>query len=189
MALALLIKPAAKPVTLEDVKRHLRVETDADDEYLDTLVDMATAHVEAVTGLKLVRQVWRQYSDCAAPSGVFYLEVAPVIAVTDVRVYEANGAFREIPVTSLELDNVSNPARLRIAEDVRTGRAFNGIEIDIVAGFGETGVDVPDALKRAVLLLSAHAYEFRGAVPLGQQPASEPQGFQTLIAPYKQVKL
>ncbi|MGB7288470.1 MAG: head-tail connector protein, partial [Salaquimonas sp.] len=72
---------------------------------------------------------------------------------------------------------------------VHTQRKINGVEIDLVVGFGNTGIDVPDSLRRALLLLVAHNYEFRGAVTIDQQPANEPQGFQTLIAPFRRVRL
>lgn len=189
MALAILTPPAAKAITLDEVKRHLRIETGDDDTYLDDLIDVSTAHLETVTGIKLINQAWRQYFDCAPVSGAFRLEIAPVREITDMRVYEAGGSSRTIPPTALELDSVSVPPRLGVSENLQTGIAFNGIEIDMVVGYGETGVDVPDTLKRALLLLIAHAYEFRGAVPIGQQPASEPHGFRTLIAPFRRAKI
>ena len=66
---------------------------------------------------------------------------------------------------------------------------MNGIEIDFSAGFGESGADVPDLLKRAILLLVAHWYEFRGAVSADQQPVSLPESYRQLIAGFREVRL
>lgn len=189
MALALLTAPAALPVTLDEVKRHLRIETADDDAYLNDLIKACTQHLESVAELKLITQSWRQYFDCVAPSGNFRLGVAPVQSILEMRVYDADGTATIIAPSVLELDQVSAPPRLEVRSSLRPGKALNGIEIDLVVGYGDTSVDVPDALKRALLLLIAHAYEFRGAVPVGQQPASEPHGFRTLIAPFRRVRI
>ena len=43
-------------------------------------------------------------------------------------------------------------------------QTFCGLEVDFIAGFGETGVEVPDALKQAILTLTAHLYENRAGL-------------------------
>lgn len=189
MAVTRLTAPLAVPVTLDEVKRHLRIETGDDDAYLADLIAASVSHLETVAGLKLITQTWRQYFDCAPAGSTYRLAVQPVQAITAMRVYNGEGSPQEIPAASLLLDAVSSPPRLEVCEHVASDRAFNGIEIDLVAGYGDTSVDVPDGLRRALLLLIAHAYEFRGAVPLSEQPASEPHGFRALIAPYKRVRL
>ncbi len=189
MALALLTPPAASPVTLDEAKRHLRVETGDDDGYLTDLIAVSTSHLEAVAGLKLISQTWRQYFDCAPSGSHFRLDVQPVQAILAMRVFEAGGVPVELAPSSIILDSVSSPPRLEVRQSLSTGQVFNGIEIDILAGHGDTPVDVPDGLKRALLLLIAHSYEFRGAVPLSAQPASEPHGFRALIAPYRRILL
>ena len=64
-------------------------------------------------------------------------------------------------------------------------RALNGIEIDFTAGFGESGTDVPDTLKRALLLHVAAMFEYRGAVSAADQPAVLPEGYDRLLAPFR----
>ena len=83
----------------------------------------------------------------------------------------------------------SEPVSLELSPDWPTASMHNGLEIDLVVGFGDLGVDVPDTLKRAILLLVAHWYEFRGAVPPSQQPVSLPPGFDKLVAHYRGVRL
>jgi len=48
---------------------------------------------------------------------------------------------------------------------------------------------VPDLLKRAILLLVAHWYEFRGAVSADQQPVSLPESYRQLIVGFREVRL
>lgn len=189
MALALITPPAANPLTLAAVKAHLRVETGDDDAYLTDLMATATGHLEAVSGLKLITQTWRQYLDCLPIDGQLQLAVAPVQAISAMRVYDAAGTEHIIAPAMLDLDAVSAPARLHVSSLVDPHHGYNGVEIDILAGFGDSGTDIPDSLKRALLLFIAHNYEFRGALPKGEKAATEPHGFRTLIAPFRRVRL
>ena len=66
---------------------------------------------------------------------------------------------------------------------------MNGVEIDFTAGFGEAGADVPDLLKRAILLLVGHWYEFRAGFGPADQPVSYPAGYERLIAFYRAGRL
>ena len=189
MAITRLSAPLAAILTLEEVKRHLRIEHDDDNAYLTDLIAQSTAHLESVSGLRLLTQTWRQYLDAMPQSRSIRLAVQPVQSIAAMQAYDEAGNPQAVSPASLELDAVSSPPRLVVHEAVQTAKAVNGIEIDIVAGYGDTPADVPDSLRRALLLLVAHAYEFRGAVPVDQQPASEPQGFRTLIAPFRRVGL
>jgi uncharacterized phiE125 gp8 family phage protein len=189
MATALVVPPDGFAVSREQAKTHLRVEITDDDAYIEDLIAACSQHLEQMTGLKLITQTWRQYADAMPANGCFRLEVAPVQGIAAMTVYDADGNGTVIAPQSLELDAVSHPARLLVHDMAAPGRAMNGIEIDIVAGFGDTAVDVPEGLRRALLLLVAHAYEFRGAVPVSDMPASEPQGFRTLIAPFRRMRL
>lgn len=66
---------------------------------------------------------------------------------------------------------------------------MNGVEIDFTAGFGEAGTDVPDLLRRAILLLAAHWYEFRTGFGPEDQPVSYPPAYERLIAGYRERRL
>ena len=67
--------------------------------------------------------------------------------------------------------------------------SVNGIEIDVTAGYGPSGVDVPSPLRQAIMMLVAHWYEHRGAVGHDLATALTPQGFDALIAPYRVIRL
>lgn len=189
MALSLISPPLAGPISLSEAKAWLRVEHDEDDAIITSLLAACLAHLEAVAGMHLITQTWRQYADELPPSGMIRLETGPVRNIAGVRWYGEDGNPVGMGPDDILLDQVSNPARLCFLVPVRPAQPVNGIEIDIVAGFGDTGNEVPDNLKRALFLLLAHAYEFRGAIPADHQPASEPHGFRTLVAPYRRVSL
>jgi uncharacterized phiE125 gp8 family phage protein len=109
----------------------------------------------------------------------------PVQTIEGVTVYDADGMPGAIDVSGFVLDGGARPARLILPEQPAPGQAINGIEIDFSAGFGATGADVPDTLKRAMLLHAALLYEFRGAVAPENQPAAVPAGYDRLIGPFR----
>jgi len=183
MTKALISPPAALPVTLAAAKAHLRVETDDDDEYIGDLIAAATAQVEAETGKALIAQTWRVYLDDWPDCASLTLPVAPVRSVEELRVFDADGEPQT--VEGWTLDAVSDPPRLLLGQRPLVGQPLNGIEIDVEAGFGEAATDVPDTLRRAILVLVAHWYELRGAAADAALVAAVPPGFARLIAPFR----
>jgi uncharacterized phiE125 gp8 family phage protein len=67
-------------------------------------------------------------------------------------------------------------------------RAASGIELDVVCGYGDTALAVPEALRQAMRILLAHWYENRGLLAAGGS-APLPSGAAALIAPYRMVSL
>lgn len=189
MAKALISPPAALPVTLAEAKAHLRVETDDEDDYIAGLLATATAHVEAATGKSLISQVWRIYLDRLPDAEPFELPVAPLLSVDAIAVYDAEGNPAAADLTLVDVDRHSDPPRLLVRGGVEAGAAFNGVEIDVTAGFGEAGPDVPGQLRRAILVLAANWHAFRGQASGEALYGSVPRGFDTLIAPFRRARL
>jgi len=185
MTYALINPPSAEPLTLAEVKAHLRLEEDAEDSLLAGLVKVAREHLEHETGLSLMTQGWRLYRDDWPAGGVIPIGRGPVQAVESVTVYDAAGVPQPVSLADHLLDGAARPARLWLRDPRPPGRPINGIEIDFLAGFGEAATDVPDTLKRAMLLHVAHMFAFRGEVALDNQPAGVPPGYARLIAPFQ----
>jgi uncharacterized phiE125 gp8 family phage protein len=184
MTYAQIQPPLAEPLTLAELKAHLRIDGPEEDVFLQSLIRVAREHLEGMTGLALISQGWRLYLDCWPASGVLEISRGPVLAVDAVRAFDELGEESEVALAGHVLDGVRRPARLWLRENPAARQAINGVEVDFTAGFGESGADVPDTLKRAMLVHAAHCYEFRGAVPMEMQPASLPEGYDRLIAPF-----
>ena len=80
---------------------------------------------------------------------------------------EGEGALVE-PATYM-LDPHSRP-RAAVVQPAAgsTARPEREFEIDFVAGFGEAGPDVPDVLRRAILVLVAHWVRIPGGLRIGE---------------------
>lgn len=185
MTLFRTVEPSADPVTLAEVKAQLRIDHDSEDVLIGGLIRAATAEVEAQTGMALIAQHWRLALDRLPESGIVLLRRHPVREIQSVTIYDAEGASSLVDPSRWSADLVSRPARMDIDLPVGRLRRMNGLEIDFEAGFGEAGADVPDQLKRAVLVLVAHWFEFRAAYRAEDQPVSHPPGFERLIAGYR----
>jgi uncharacterized phiE125 gp8 family phage protein len=172
-------------LTLAEVKAHLRVETGDEDGLIEGLIRTAREHLESAAGLSLLAQGFRLFLDDWPKAHAVLIRKHPVRTVDAVAVYDEEGLPQEVDLRAVTLDAARRPARLVVAAIRAPARLINGIEIDFTAGFGESGADVPDVLKRAMLTHIAAMYETRGAVAAAAQPATVPAGYERLIAPYR----
>lgn len=181
--------PAAEPLTLAEVKAHLRLDDGEEDALLLSLVAAAREHLERETGLCLMAQSWRLHLDDWPADGIIRIAKSPVQAIQTVTVFDADGEPLQVPLEDHLLDGGGRPARLWLRHPPAPGQAMNGIEIDFAAGYGEAGTDVPDTLKRAMLIHVGHMFAFRGVIPPDRQPAGIPDGYERLVAPFRMRRL
>lgn len=194
MTLQLVTPPAAEPVALAEVKAFLRVATGHEDDLIVQLIAAARQRVEAETGRALVSRTYRETLDrwdqpgrMAGHGKQFRLPMPPLISVVSVTMFDADDSTSIWPAEDYFVDTASDPGRIavRAAAFPRPGRATAGIEIVFEAGYGPAPDDVPEALREAVLRLTADAYLNRE----GRADRPLPMAVQGLLAPYKRVRL
>ena len=189
MTLFRTVEPAGEPVTLADVKAHLRMAHDSEGALLQGLIRAAREDLERATGMALINQTWRLALDAWPSQGCALLSVHPVREVLSVTAFGTEGEASLVDPADYQLDTLSRPARLHFETRPEPLRIFNGIEIDFSAGYGEAGTDVPDLLKRAILLLVGHWYEFRAHFEPAEQPVSYPAAYDRIVASYRSRRL
>lgn len=86
MTYALITPPSAEPLTLAEVKAHLRLDGAEEDVLLLSLIRTARQFIERETGLCLITQSWRLYLDRWPRNGVIRLLRSPVQVIQSVRV-------------------------------------------------------------------------------------------------------
>ncbi|HWK97666.1 MAG TPA: head-tail connector protein [Pseudolabrys sp.] len=181
----LLTAPAAEPLSLAEAKTFLRVEHGDDDDVIGALIASARIHVEAQTRRALITQHWRLVIDAWPADGRLKVLPAPLAALDAARVYDGSGAT-SLDLQSFVIDKAGSQLVFAPWALAQPGRAAAGIELDIIAGYGDAASDVPEPLRHAVRLLTAHWYENRGIAGAG---SSLPATVAALIAPYRMLSL
>ncbi|HNR76705.1 MAG TPA: hypothetical protein PKM48_06220 [Parvularculaceae bacterium] len=173
MSLTLTAPPLAEPVSLAELKEHLRIEHAAEDALIAGLGLAARQTIEARWRIAMASQSWRLTLD-TAPECAVILPISPVLSVDAVGVLR-NGITEALPASAYDAQS-GDLGRVRLKTSVS-----GSLVISFTAGWPTIG-DIPEPLKHAIRILTAHLYENRE----GETGANDVAG---LIAPYRQVRL
>ena len=179
--------PAVEPISLDEAKRHLRIdidETDHDD-YLQDLIVVARQQVEMITWRKLVTQTWTAYlpdwpsgNYIELPFGELYSVTPEVIDGVSGIKYASNdidattGLFTTYAWVSTEyvVDTDYQLGRIVLVDGYtwpnETLSPTNPIEIVFICGYG-LAADVPPQIKHAMKMIMSELFENREVSIIG----------------------
>lgn len=191
MRLSLVTAPTQEPVSLDELKAHMRVEIDDDDMEIAALGRSAREMVEAQTGLKLITQTWKLYLD-DFPGDAIRIPIVPVASVTHVKYYNSANTLTTWSSGEWESDAASSterPTRVAPKHGYSWPSAydrFNAVEVQCIVGYGDPA-DVPQALRHAIMIIAATWYEHREDLSPGVEvfQVPLPAASARLIAPFK----
>lgn len=175
-------------LTVDDCKKHLRVDTSEEDALISALRDASIEWVERFCGLKLgpsQNQSWRSQILPSNPLSAVSLAVRPVTDVTAITWQDGNG----VEVTGDVADyRFSENGEFRPIVGGSWPAGVGGeVEVTFDAGFAEG--ECPPQLLHAVRLMIGHLYANREAVIVGAVSSEVPLGITTLCMPYRPVML
>jgi uncharacterized phiE125 gp8 family phage protein len=191
MNLILLSGPAVEPVSLDEAKAWLRLDSNDEDQLLSALIVSARMTLEAFTRRFFVTQSWRMTLD-AWPSPALRrkfiaVPLAPMQSVAAIRIYDAEDIAQMLDVDAYRATAAPERGRIVFREaPEQPGRSADGVEIDVVAGYGDDAAETPEPLRRAILALVAHWHENRGDEAEG---ARLPALVAELARPYRRERL
>jgi uncharacterized phiE125 gp8 family phage protein len=197
MSLQIVTPPAVEPVTLDEAKAQLKLDTDADDDLVARLIPAARARAEWHLGRALITQSWTLWLDawpCApanddwgalggAGAGIIEIPLPPLQSVTSLTAYALDDGATVLDASLYQVDASSAPARLALrinAAPPTNLRRINALALVFTAGYGDAASDVPAGIRAAILELIAFLYEHRG-----EAPAELPSDVLALLAPYR----
>jgi len=187
MAASLIIPPAVEPVTLQEVKDHLRIVIADDDTILAFTIQSAREHVEDMISRALITQTWELVLN-RFPS-IIDLPYPPLQTVASIVYIDSDGLQQTLDPSVYAVDTKNTPGRVRPAYDQSwpaTRKDINTVTITYTAGYGNATTDVPGPIRSALLLLIGHLYENREATaPF--QITNLPLGVDRLLAPYRMI--
>jgi len=174
------VRPATEPVSLAQAKSHLRVDTDADNEYIQTLIQAAREYVEDLLDTALVATTWAASYDCF-PLWEIVLPRPPLISVQSVVFRNVAGESQTL-TEPYQIDVRAIPGRIFPVFNT-VWPAVRGDENSVVVTFtsGYQG-DVPGVIKHAILLLVGNWYAIREPVVVGSTANSIPNTLETLLS-------
>jgi len=148
MKTTLVTAPAYMPITLADVKAHLRVEDafTTDDSYIQSLIFQAVDEVESILNRKLITQTWKYFLDDWPDGDDIVLPYGKLQSVTHVYYTDSDGTqqtdFDENDEWTSDTDSDPGRVILKYGESwPSTTLAYeNPIEIQFVCGYGTHAV-------------------------------------------------
>lgn len=191
MALFLVTAPAQEPLSLDEVKDHLRVDVADEDGLIASLLTAARQHVEAFTKRALVTQTWDlklcgftdpdYYQD-----GALWLPFPPVSSVTSISYVDTNGATQTWAAANYTTDLTTGPHARRARIALAYGISFpsvravlNNVTVRFVCGYGDPDA-VPDGIRAAMKLLVGQWYAAREP-----SPVTVPTTVDALLWPFR----
>jgi uncharacterized phiE125 gp8 family phage protein len=180
-------EPTAEPVSIEQVKRHCRIDSNADDELLTGYLTAARVMAEGYLSRALLTQtlLWTMRPSSELPRdrlrlhGTLELPRAPVQSILSVTTLDEWGNATTISPASLPVtppavilgysaDLTLEPATLFIGPETVLSGGFAAyrtklqhLQVSMVAGYGEAD-DVPSTVIQAIMMTTAFLYEHRG---------------------------
>ncbi len=183
--------PATKPVTIDQVKTHIYVTHDDDDELLTAFLDAAIAYLDGMAGALgrcLISQTWTLAFN-AWPATRFVPLPFPNVSAVTVSYFDADNVLQAVDASDYQLLEDEISALICFSNDFSTWPTLysdreDRIQVDFTAGFADADT-VPDPLCLAIKMLVARWYLNRGDTDV----AAVPDGVKALISPYQRISL
>ena len=174
MKTALKTAPTLYPISMKEVKDHLRIilgNTDEDD-YLKRLIKSGVNYAQLFLRRRLITQTWYYYPDDFPAGDVIVIPYGQLQSMTSLKYSDTDGTESTMTASEYIVDIKQDPGRIVLAygESWPTDTLYpsNPITIEYVCGYGLTSADVPEEIKQAILLFISDLYENREAVFIGQ---------------------
>jgi len=181
-------------VTTQEGKDHIRIDPSVtEDTYVDTLIQTATDEAQLYMGRQLITDNFKLHLHEFPPSDdiPIYLPRSPLKAVNEVTYTDTDGNIQTWDATKYQVNDKREPGFILPGVDNTYPSSqeskVNAVTIDFDAGYG-TKDDVPELIKKAVLIMVENLYDVRSDYTVGQGFAASipmPQLSRFLLDKYK----
>lgn len=190
MNLELVTAPAAAPVELEELKRHLRLTvTDHDEtvqECLDGAVDLFDGR-DGCLGRALVQQTWalrlRRF-----PSHTIELPLPPLKSVSSITYFDADNVEQTVDPSAYLVHPHIYVGEVEPAPGCAWPTALaeraDAVRIEFVCGYGDAA-KVPAQIRQAIRMIAVHNFRQPEPVVVGAQPHELPLGVRGIVERYR----
>lgn len=158
------VAPVNKPLTLTEVKNHLRLDVadTSEDDYLNFLINAVALFGEKYTKKDFITRTYETYRDNFCD---LEIRKSPIQAVSTVERL-VDDVLTEVPTTVWFVTKSNTYPHLSLKVDqswpTDTDDREQAIKITFTAGLGDDATDIPGDYKNAMLAHIAFIYENRG---------------------------
>lgn len=191
--------PEVEPVSLSEMKNHLRVDSDItiDDTLISSLITAAREYAESITSRALITQEWYFYLNSFPAVDYIILPFGCLQSVTAIKTKDKDGVETTLTAASQYLVDSSDDTAGRIVlpysvswPSLSSVYPYNPISIDFTCGYdpdGEAAQTVPEGIKAAIKLLVGDMYENRESQVISNGTISiiENKTAVNLLTPYR----
>lgn len=176
--------PTSHPVSLADVKLHLRLPATYTDEdtTLSLYISAAVRMAEENTGIQLMPAVWCMVFD-RFPD-VIYLRRPPVVSVTHIKYYNQSNVLTTLDPAYFIVDTDSQPGRVDYAPGKSwpsTKNRIGAVRVTYASGFADA-TKVPANIRAAIMLIVGDLYANRENIVIGRTTNQIPRTAEMILA-------
>lgn len=175
-------KPLIEPVSLEEAKTFLRVDSHQENALIESLIKVARRLVEDFTSKALITQTHRVIAGFdEVQNGAIVLPVGPFQNIASKPKVLSKASAETIH--NFRVDISRPQARIYLGHQFSSELS---VQIDYRCGYGEQADDVPEPLRQGILLVVADLYENRPGENSGKLGIQALPGLvRNLLDPYR----
>lgn len=158
-------EPAVEPITTDELKTFAKIDGSDEDTLIDGFIKAARIQTENYLNRALITQTVTASLDFW-PSVKLELPQPPFQSVTEVRTLDEDDTATVYSSDNYYVRTIGIKGEIVIKQgstfpDPSSNRTFGGIEIVLVAGYGDASTDIPQTILEGLKLWAASMYEKR----------------------------
>ena len=177
--------PTEEPLSVAEVRLHLRIDDGDEDAKLGMMIAAVRKQFEESYWTQFCTATYDQYFD--GFHNQFKLARPPVGTVATVKYTDVAGDEQTVDATVWEQGLVNDVGVVRTEYNQTWPTGARGhpdsVVIRYTAGYGDAD-DVPEPIRQAMLIYCEHLYEHRGLTITGSIIATIPKGIDSLMGAY-----
>ncbi len=185
--------PSGTPVTLTEMKTHLRIDGSDEDTLVQSYIDAATSYLDGATGILgrcLLTQTWAVKLP-SFPSADFKFPFPDVDgSAVVVKYYDSDDVEQNVAAAEYSVHEGAASAHLTFRSTYTIPSIADrddAVSITFDAGYGAAS-DVPAAIRNAIMIMVARAYQDREGVEASGGGMSRDPVYM-LIAPFRRIAI
>lgn len=194
MGLSITTKPTEEPVSVSEIRAHLRIDDASEDALIQAYIIAARQYAEAFLSRQLVTATYQLTLDLFPSAAIVLPYAAPLQSISSVTYVDLDGASQTLASSVYTADTKAEQGRIVLAYNQSwpsTRTQLDAATINYVCGYGSPS-QVPQMIRQAIRMMVGTLYENReGAtagpsiqqVPFGSLPAVD-----SLLWPYRLVE-